>query len=493
MNVNLDRCAPSARFRSIAAAWALVLLFLCAPAQSRGAAIDLPHGDDLPAAVTSARPPSFADIAARAMPAVVNIVATQTPGSPRLRDPFTEQDDPLEQFLEPFFGEFPPVEGQSLGSGFIIAADGYIVTTHHVIGHAQEITVRLAQERRETYPAKVIGIDELTDLALIKISAARPLPVIPLGSSADLRIGDWLIAIGNPFGLDRTVTAGIVSGKGRVIGAGPYDDFIQTDASINPGNSGGPLLNARGEVVGVNSTILSRAGADIGIGFAIPVDVVKSVIGDLKIKGKVSRGWLGVTLQPVTPDLAFLFRLKEAGGVLIAEVSKGGPAEVAGIRRGDVIIAVNRTPVREFNQLPAIVARIPAGGRAEIVVMRDAREQTFTVTVGEQPGAVPVRAVKETVEECWGMTLADVSPGIIRRFRLEAGQEGVVVIGVERDGWAAQAGIRPGDVIEEVDRRPIRSLDEFAIAAAEAGDSDRILILSRRGGTSLFRVLRPDG
>lgn len=483
-----------ARYRGIAAVVMIGILLLWEAAlPSRSGAADLSTGTESPllAPAATVQPLSFADVAARAMPAVVNIMATQTPGSPPLRDPFGEEDDPLEQLLEPFFGELPPGEGQSLGSGFIISADGYIVTTHHVIGHAKQITVRLTQPRREEYTAKVIGVDDLTDLALIKISAPGSLPVIPLGSSVDLRIGDWLIAIGNPFGLDQTVTAGIVSGKGRVIGAGPYDDFIQTDASINPGNSGGPLLNARGEVVGVNSTILSRAGADIGIGFAIPIDLVKSVMAELKTKGKVTRGWLGVTLQPVTPDLAFFFKLKEAGGVLIAEVSKGGPAELAGIRRGDVIVSVNRTPILEFNQLPAIVARIPAGDRAEIVVVRDARERTFTVTVGELPGVSPVAAPEDIREECWGMTLTDISSGAIRRFRLEAGQEGVVVIGVERDSSAAHAGIRAGDVIEEINRKPTRSLNDFAIAVAEVGDSDRILILSRRGGTSLFRVLRP--
>jgi serine protease Do len=443
-----------------------------------------------PVSKVATRPLSFTDVAARAMPAVVNISTTERARISPSPGPFGEED-PLEEFFRRFFGErLPPGERQSLGSGFIISSDGYIITNNHVISNAKRITVRLAQPRDEEYAATVIGFDELTDLALIKIAARRPLPTIPLGRSASLQIGEWVIAIGNPLGLDQTVTAGIVSGKGRVIGAGPYDDFIQTDASINPGNSGGPLLNLRGEVIGVNSAILSRAGGNIGIGFAIPIDLVNSVVAQLKATGKVTRGWLGVTVQAVTADIAPFFGLDGPRGVLISEVAKGGPAEAAGIRRGDIIISVNEIPIKDSGELPAIVARTPVGERAKVTVIRDGRERTFAVTIGELPSRPPTTDRKDRREERWGLTVTNISPEIASRFRFEQGQEGVVVIAVERDSSAARAGIQVGDVIEEVSRQAIRSLEDFDKPMAAAKDSDRILLLIRRGDFSSYRVLR---
>jgi serine protease Do len=444
-----------------------------------------------PVAKVVTQPLSFTDVAAGAMPAVVNISTTETVEQAPIPGPFGEED-PLEQFFRRFFGErLPPGERQSLGSGFIISADGFIVTNNHVIGNAKRITVRLAQPRDEEYAATVVGgVDELTDLALIKIAARRPLPTIPLGSSANLQIGEWLIAIGNPFGPDQTMTAGIVSGKGRVIGAGPYDDFIQTDASINPGNSGGPLLNLRGKVVGVNSAILCRAGGNIGIGFAIPIDLVKSVVAQLKATGKVTRGWLGVTFQPATPDIAGLFGLDEPRGALIADVTKCGPAGAAGIRCGDIIISLNGIPIKESHELPAIVARTPVGERAKVGVLRDGREQTFTVTIGELPSRPPKAEQNGRREDAWGMAVTGISPDIGRRFRFEAEQEGLVVIAIAPASSAARAGIQVGDVIEEVNRQPIRTLEDFAKATTAAKDSDRPLLLTRRGNFSSYRVLR---
>jgi serine protease Do len=286
------------------------------------------------------------------------------------------------------------------------------------------------------------------------------------------------------------VTVGIVSAKGRVIGAGPYDDFIQTDASINPGNSGGPLLNLRGEVVGMNSAILSRTGGNIGIGFAIPIDLVKSVVAQLKSTGKVTRGWLGVTYQPVTPDIARLFGLDRPKGALIADVAKGGPAEAAGIRRGDIIISFNEIAIEDSVELPAIVARTPVGERAKVTVIRDGRERTFAVTIGELPSRPLTTDRKDRREERWGLTVTNISPEIASRFRFKQGQEGVVVIAVERDSSAARAGVQVGDVIEEVSRQAIRSLEDFDKPMAAAKDSDRILLLTRRGDFSSYRVLR---
>jgi serine protease Do len=298
-----------------------------------------------------------------------------------------------------------------------------------------------------------------------------------------------LIAIGNPFGLDQTVTAGIVSGKGRVIGAGPYDDFIQTDASINPGNSGGPLLNLRGEVVGVNSAILSRAGGNIGIGFAIPIDLVKSIVAQLKARGKVTRGWLGVAVQAVTADIAPFFSLDGPMGALISEVFTGGPAEVAGIRRGDIIISFNGIPIKESHELPAIVARTPVGGQAKVGVLRDGRERSFGVTIGELPSRPAKTEQNDQRENVWGMTVTSISPDRARRFRLDAGQEGVVVIAIASGSAAALADVQIGDVIEEVNHQPVRSLDDFNKVMMAATSSDSLLMLTRRGEISSYRVL----
>jgi serine protease Do len=432
--------------------------------------------------------PSFIEVAARAMPAVVNISTTQITASFPFAGPFGE-DDPLEEFFRRFFGDrMPPRERQSLGSGFIISSDGYVVTNYHVIANAKQITVRLGQGHAEEYDAKIVGVDEPTDVALIKISARTPLPTLPLGSSANLRIAEWVIAIGNPFGLDQTVTAGIVSAKGRMLGAGPYDDFIQTDASINPGNSGGPLLNLRGEVVGVNSAILSRAGGSIGIGFAIPIDLVQSVIEQLKTRGRVIRGWLGVTVQSVTPEIADLFGLDKPRGALIADIAEGGPAARAGIRQGDILLSFNDVPIRDSAELPAIVARTPVGERVQVVVIRDQRQRTIAVTIGELPTAAKAEPA-ERREEQWGLNVTAITPEISRRFRLAPGQQGVVVTAVERDSAAARAGIQPGDVIDELDRQAIRSLEDFDRTVASAKDRERLLVRIRRSDSSLYLVL----
>jgi serine protease Do len=469
------------------------ILFLWVALPGRLAALPNAAKSEALASTASQRPLSFTDIARRAMPAVVNISATQGLVPSPMPEPFSEED-PLEEFFRRFFGErVPPAEQQNLGSGFIIGADGYIITNNHVIANAKQITVRLAQPRNDEFRATVVGIDELTDLALIKIAATYPLPTIPMGNSASLSIGEWVIAIGNPFGLEQTVTAGIVSGKGRVIGAGPYDDFIQTDASINPGNSGGPLLNLRGEAVGINTVILSQAGGNIGIGFAIPIDFVKSVVAQLKTTGKVRRGWLGVALQAVTPDIAGFFGLDEPRGALITGIDKGAPAEAAGIKRGDIITSFNGIPIKESHALPAMVARVPVGERAEVGVIRDGRERIFTVTIGELPSRSPARAQRDVRRmERWGMTVTGISPDLVRQFRLESGQEGVVVIAIERDGSAARAGIQMGDVIEEVNRQPIRSLEDFDRVIKTAKDRDRILLLIRRGDSRSFLVVQSE-
>jgi serine protease Do len=418
-------------------------------------------------------------------------MAPLAPFSPPGPSPFGEED-PLAEFFRRFFGQLPPPGPQrSLGSGFLISDDGYIITNDHVVGEAEKITVRLSD--KEEYQAKVIGTDDKTDIALIKIEPRHRLPTVPLGRSTDLRVGDWVLAIGNPFGLEQTVTSGIVSAKGRVIGAGPYDDFIQTDASINPGNSGGPLLNLKGEVVGINSAIFSRSGGNVGIGFAIPIDLAKPVVAQLKTTGKVTRGWLGVMIQDVTRELAPSFGLKEPTGALIADVTKGSPADKAGLERGDVITAFNDTPIEESHELPALVARAPVGEQVEVTVLRDGTEKSFTVKLGELPDRQAKAEGGEGSGESWGMIVADLSAEVARRLQLDREQPGVVVTDVEAGSPAALAGIRPGDVIQEVNRQPVESVEDFQRAVANAQDTNTLLLLVRRGEGSLFVALSKAG
>src|SRR5882724_6020541 len=317
-----------------------------------GAAILLAAVTSLPPPCAADAPPSsFADIVKDVIPAVVNISTTQTIKRPEM--PGGRSGDPMEEFMRRFFDQMPKsYKERSLGSGVIISTDGEILTNDHVVGTADEVEVVL--ENQKHYKAKVIGRDKKTDIALIRITVDHPLPAAKLAHGDGVRVGDWVIAIGNPFGLGETVTAGIVSAKGRAIGAGPYDDFIQTDASINPGNSGGPLLNVKGEVVGINSAIYSQSGGNIGIGFAIPIDMASHIADSLRSRGKVVRGWLGVAIQDVTPELSKAMGIKEATGALVADVLKDGPAEKAGVKRGDIVVEFDGKAVKSSHELPAL-------------------------------------------------------------------------------------------------------------------------------------------
>ena len=438
--------------------------------------------------------PPLVDTAKKAKRSVVNISTTQKlqrqSGRQRRPSPFGGED-PFEEFFRRFFPDPSPDQPRSLGSGFIISEDGYIVTNNHVIGEADKITVRLSDE--EEYQATVIGSDQRTDLALIKIEPSSPLTAIPLGDSEALQVGDWVMAIGNPFGLEQTVTVGIVSATGRVIGAGPYDDFIQTDASINPGNSGGPLLNLKGEVIGINSAIFSRGGGNIGIGFAIPIGQAKSIIAQLRESGKVTRGWLGVMIQPVTKELADSFGLDEPKGALIAEVTEGGPAQQSGLERGDVITAFNGQTIHDSRDLPGLVANAPVGSEAQVKLLRGGQEQDISVKLGELPDQLASRRPAQADQESWGMTVADLTPDIARRFQLDASREGVVVTAVEPGSPAASAGIQPGDLIEEVNRKAVTSVAEFSTAIADLNDEDTLLVLARRGTFTSFFALKKSG
>ncbi len=436
--------------------------------------------------------PDFVVLAKKLKPLVVNISTTQVSegrGSQEFGSPFGDED-PFNDFWRRFFGgPVPrgPQRQRSLGSGFIIDGDGSILTNNHVVENAQKIVVKLAADDQQ-YEAKVIGRDPKTDIAVIKINAKTSLPTATLGDSDRLEVGEWVVAIGNPFGLDSTVTSGIVSAKGRHIGQGPYDNFIQTDASINPGNSGGPLINLRGEVIGINTAIFSRTGGNMGIGFAIPINLVKEVLPQLRGKGKVTRGFLGVLIQKVTPEIAESLGMDKGYGALVANVTKDGPADKAGVKVGDVIVEFDGKEVKDSSDLPIIVARTPVDKRARMKVLRDKKEISLTVSVGELKDEEVVASAPEKGE--LGLAVQRLTPQMAESLGLDR-TEGVVVTAVEPGSAADEAGIRRGDVIMEVDRKAIRNLDEYKKAVAGIRKGRGVLFLVRRGDSTLFLALKP--
>jgi serine protease Do len=429
--------------------------------------------------------PSFADLAARVSPTVVNIrvMSVEKAGFP---NQLFGKDFPFPGFQLPGPQQPEQFTRQGMGSGFIIRKDGLILTNNHVIENAQEITVTLSNKQR--YKAKVLGRDSKTDLAVLKIKPRGPLPVAVLGDSNAVRVGDWVMAIGNPFGLTNTVTSGIVSAKGRMIGAGPYDDFIQTDAPINPGNSGGPLFNMQGEVIGINSAIFSQSGGNIGIGFAIPVDLAKSLLPQLETKGTVTRGWLGVSIQPVTRELARSFSLDKAQGALVSDVIANGPADKAGIERGDVIVSFDGKDIKDSSSLPALVAAVPVGKTVPVEVIREGNKKTIDVAVGklqERTAALEPRQEKTN----WGLALRDIRPQERQQMNLTENQ-GVLVTAVEPGSPAADAGLQPGDVILQVNRAPVKSVkDVNEEINGSRGDKPLLLLLRRADGSTLFAAL----
>lgn len=434
-------------------------------------------------------PASFSDLVNEARDSVVNISTVRTitrDSFPMFRGPM-DQDDPFRDFFERFFRDQIPREHRqrSLGSGFVIDEEGHILTNNHVVEKTDEIKVVLADSRE--YEAEIVGRDPRTDLALIKIKTTTPLKPLPLGDSDAMNVGDWVLAIGNPFGLEWTVTAGIISAKYRRIGADSYANFIQTDASINPGNSGGPLLNTRGEVVGINSAIFSRTGGSIGIGFAIPVNLAKELLPQLK-EGKVVRGWLGVMIQHITPDLQDKLDLKDQRGALVADVTAGGPAEKAGIRRGDVIVSFDGKEVREMNELPMMVGSTPVGKEVDVEVIRAGRKKTIEVKLGrlDEEGEEFEPAESRTD---LGMSVEEITPELARHFNLTE-EEGLVVVRVHSDSSAAEAGLRSGDVIMEIDQRVVRNLSDYHEAISGYGKGETILFLVQRGGNTLFLTVR---
>jgi serine protease Do len=412
------------------------------------------------------------------------------PGDQGPGGPFGQQQNPFDQFRR-FFGQIPHEYKQhGLGSGVIVSPDGYILTNNHVAGHADEIHVRLLDKREFT--AKVVGKDPKTDLALIKIDTKQPLPVAPLGDSNTAEVGDWVVAIGSPFGFNSTVTAGIISAKGRALG-GNYDDFIQTDASINPGNSGGPLFNAKGQVIGINTAIYSSTGSNAGIGFAIPIDIAKQVMQQLKEHGKVVRGWLGVEIQEVTPDLAQSFNLPTPEGALVANVEKEGPALKSGIQRGDIIVKFNGLPVQDEHQLPELVAQTPIGDTVPVEVIRNGKHLTIPVKVAELKEEQLASAKNEEPGSNWGLQVQSITPEVANQLSL-SNTKGVVVRGVQPDSPAADAGIQQGDVVLEVNHSKVNTVDDFLSAAKQAKkDKNSALLLVQRGNATMYTVIKPTG
>ncbi len=445
--------------------------------------------------VAAPMPPTFAPLVAELTPAVVNIntekrVASR--GSRGFDFPGHGSRDSFEDFFGRFFDQFDrqqrrtkPRAVKSLGSGFIISKDGYILTNNHVVADADEIKVTLSDKK--AYDAHLIGRDEKTDLAVLKIDADHDLPFVKLGDSSKLEVGDWLIAIGNPFGLARTVTAGIVSARGRVIGSGPYDDFIQTDASINPGNSGGPLFNVQGEVVGINTAIVASGQ---GIGFAIPVNMAKDLLPQLKT-GKVSRGRLGVHIQEVTPELAASFGLDEKHGAVISEVIDDSPAARAGLKVGDIILAVDNHKVEEMRRLPRMVAAKKPGTKVKLKVLRMGKVLKINVVLDDlegENGEEYSQSADDHLDDL-GLTVRQLTPELAARQRLSL-DRGVIISRLDPDGRAADAGLQVGDVVLMVNNATVEIVRDFKKALQEGKAQPYLRFLVQRQQRRLFIVVK---
>ncbi len=468
----------ASRLALLGAAAALALGAAIGPAPLTPAWAEAP----LSGSVTAAGPASFADIVERVKPAVVAIKVKAVEDSPggAFEMPDISPDDPMYRFFKRFGeqGQGRPQKRTTMsqGSGFIISADGYVVTNNHVVEHASEVEVALDDGR--TLPAKVIGADKRTDLALLKINDGHTLPYVEWGTTAP-RVGDWVIAVGNPFGLGGSVSAGIVSARGRDIGAGPYDDFLQIDAPVNRGNSGGPAFDAHGNVIGVNTAIYSPTGGSVGIGFAIPTEVAKDVVAALKEKGSVSRGWIGVKIQNVTQEIADSLGLKSTKGALIAQPQKGAPAEDAGLKAGDVIIAVNGEKIETPRDLARRIAALGPGKTVDIVYLRSGAEKTVKLKLGTLPDEREARADDENFSE-QGPELSGLGIEVVPATEVRgAGKEGLLVTDLDPSGAAAQKGLRRGDVIIEAGGQPVNSRRDLAAALDAARKDGRRSMLLR--------------
>ena len=475
-----------------------VLAFLSLQACRRGDHEEVTLPPSRPANGTGAAVVSYADVVDRVAPAVVTIRSARVVHAPQ-QFPFFEDPFFRDLFGNRSGGSAPRQQIQrGLGSGVIITKDGYILTNHHVIDGAEEIRVEMTNNRG--YDAKLIGDDPRSDLAVLKINA-KDLPMLTLGDSDRVRVGDVALAVGNPLGIGQTVTAGIISAKGRTTGLsdGSFESFLQTDAPINQGNSGGALVNTTGELVGINSQIISPTGGNIGIGFAIPANMARSVAEQLIKSGKVQRGYLGVTIQPVTSEMAANLGLKEARGVIVSEVEPGSPSERAGLKRGDVITVINGNQIDDANSLRNIIASAGPGAEMTIIVLRDGREQQLRATLGELTDKTARRGAGgsqpgggSSDEERLGMTVTPMTPELAERLGLRRDAGGLVITNVDPAGAAADAGLQAGDVIEQVDRQPVRSQEDLRSALSRAGSRPLLLFINRHG-SGVYVTLRPRG
>lgn len=459
-------------FAAVAVSAALIFFSAAGSASEVQFWTDTPEGGHVAKAQTL---PDFVDLAAKLSPAVVNI---STEGS--------EQGGSEGEFPAPYGHQ----HGKSLGSGFIVSKDGYILTNDHVIENPSKVTVTL--QDGHNYTAKVIGGDSKTDVALLKIDAGHELAVAPLGNSDDLKVGQWVMAIGNPFGFDHTVTVGVVSAKGRFLPES-VDQFIQTDASINPGNSGGPLIDLSGGVVGVNAAIFTSTGRSMGIGFAIPINLVKEELSELRDHGKVKHGWLGVMIQEVTPELAESMDLKDARGALVAEVIKDSPAAIAGVKRGDVIIEFDGHPIKDRRELPLLVTRTPLGKTVTFKIVRDKQEKDLVANITEsreaELAAAESRPKMTGTPSSFGLRVQDLSPDLAHELGLDSG---VLISGVEPGSRGDEVGLQARDVILEVNRSPVKDVSSYQQALKAGGKGSIVLLLVKRGDSTLYFALKPE-
>jgi serine protease Do len=450
-----------------------------APAPPRGpAAVPL-----LPVA-TPESSSAFRQVASVVSPSVININTVTV-----VRGPFGGPRTPMEEFFgEEFFRRFfggPRERTQrSLGSGVIVDSSGIALTNAHVVDGATEIEIVTADGKKQK--TTVLGADQRSDLAVLRVLGGGSYPAARLGDSDAIQVGDWVVAIGSPFGFTQTVTAGIISAKGRVLGQGPFDDFLQTDAAINPGNSGGPLVNMAGEVVGINTAIVSRMGGSLGIGFAIPINLAKRIYAELTTRGKVARGWLGVSVQPLTAELSKSFGARDESGVLVADVMEGSPAEKGGLRSGDIILEFNGKRVTAPTDLQRAVALAEPGSAAKVRVLRDRGERTIDLRLGEAPDdSEAASRPGSRPKSLLGLEVRPLTPDLARQLAIQAG-EGVVVASVEMGSPADASGIQPGDVIREVNRQKVRSLADFEQVTRGLKAGDRVTLLLQRGTSALF-------
>lgn len=431
---------------------------------------------------------AFSDIASSVSPVVVNISTTKVVKHD------SSPEDPFFDFLKPFheFGLPKKWKEQSLGSGIIISPDGFIITNNHVVEQSEDIRVTLYDKR--SFKGKVVGSDPKSDIAVLKISA-EGLPTIPAGDSDKLQVGEFVLAIGNPFGLSHTVTMGIISAVGRAnVGIADYEDFIQTDAAINPGNSGGPLVNIKGELIGINTAIFSRSGGYQGIGFAVPINMARLIYDQLLKEGRIVRGWLGVTIQEITPELSQKFGLKNSKGALVGDVSKGSPADRAGIISGDVILEFNSKVVDSVGSLRNAVSQTRVGSQVRIKLLRNGREMNFTVTIAELPresAAATQELSRDNAQKnaFTGVTVTELTKEIAKQLGLHANERGVVVVRVEPGSTADEAGLKKGDVIHEIDKRKISRVGEYKSITSGVGPEDTPLLFVNRGGRKFYLTL----